>query len=160
MKSRMLSGIVVCVAIVSGAIILQARNAERSAQGPGVTSANAPAELSAALGEIVKIHERQLASVEAEYKAGQAGFAKVIDVKIGILKARNRLAQSRGESAKVIEGLRTILVLRENILDEIQTNYRGGRTNSDTLFAARLDVLEAKVELCEAVMRKTQMRSL
>ena len=152
MKVRMMTGIVVCVVIAYIAVVLQAGIEEPEGPDFTMTSASASIELKAALGNIVEIHEKQLAFVTRKYTTQIVGYMDVIDSEIELSKAKIRLAQNRGEIDKVISQLRNVIALREKPLRQIEREFRSNQASSEKLNEAKIDLLEAKVALYTAII--------
>ena len=152
MKVRVMTGIVVCAAIAYIAVVLQAGIEEPEGPDFTMTSASASIELKAALGNIVEIHEKQLAFVTRKYTAQAVGYMDVIDSEIELSKAKIRLAQNRGEIDKVISELRNVIALREKPLRQIEREFRSNQASSEELNEAKIDLLEAKVALYTAII--------
>jgi outer membrane protein TolC len=124
------------------------------AESPTLTSTNAKTELVATLGQIVEIRERQAVASEMLAEAGQATIVDVANAKSEVWRARVSLARSRGESDAVLTGLRRIVGIRENAWRQAKIDAEKGMISAKHVGTARLQILEARVDLCMAIIEK------
>jgi hypothetical protein len=124
------------------------------AKSTAVTPGNAETEMVTALEEMVGIRERQLASLKLLAGTGRVEAAAVDDATVELWRAKNRLAEARRQPDVVIEGLREILAIREEAWRRIQPVFQAGRVGGPAMEAARLQVLEARIDLCRATVQR------
>ena len=124
------------------------------AESPDPTSANAETELVAALEQIVEIRERQATSSELLAEAGHASIGDVANAMVEVWRARVRLARSRGESDAVLNGLRRIIGIREDTWRQTKIDVQKSSASPTHVWAAELQMLEARVDLCTAILEK------
>lgn len=122
-------------------------------ESPIVAPANAETELIAALEQVVGMRERQLASLKLLAQSGRANADSVDDATVGLWHAKNRLAEVRRQPDAVIDGLRRILAIKEEAYRRLRLKSEAGRIGPSDLEAIRMQMLDARVGLCRAVIQ-------
>ncbi len=153
MKTSLVYTGLLCLGAACAVIVCRANAEEPPAESPVPTSANAETELVAALEQIVEIRQRQVPS-ELAVGMGQSSFSDVADAKVEVWRARVRLAKNRGESDAVFNGLRRIIGLREDVWRDKRKEVQAGIVSAADMEAAKLPILEARVDLCTAILEK------
>ena len=154
MKTSLVCTGLLCLGAACTVIVCRAMAEGPQAESPAPTSANAEAELVAALEQIVEIRERLATSLEMAAEAGRASIGDAADAKSEVWRARVSLARSRGESDAVLNGLRRIVGIREDAWRQMKIDVEKGMSSAEHVDTGRLQILEAQVDLCTAIIEK------
>ncbi|HUT03412.1 MAG TPA: hypothetical protein VM163_05930 [bacterium] len=156
MRAHLTSRALLAVVVFWSVAVWPTRAGDPEVESPVVTPANAETEMITALEQVVGVRERQLASLELLAQAGRASADTVDGATVDLWRARNRLAEARRQPDAVIEGLRKILAIKEETHRRLLLRSEAGRIGPSDLEVARLQALDARVDLCRAVMQTSR----
>ena len=153
MKTGMIAKFVCTVTLFWSPAVCPASAENDDVDGPIVTPENAAKEMIAALEEIVSTRESQLASLKLLVESGRADSIVLADSTVELWRARNGLAEARQQPKALIEGLRQILIARQQAFLHLRQMNEAGRTGDSELEAAKLRMLQSRVDLCQATLQ-------
>ena len=148
MRTDTIAKFLVSVTLFWSPAVWPANAEDGDLKSPIITGDNAEREMIAALEKMVGIRERQLASLKHLAESGRDEGAAMDDATVELWRAKNRLAEARRQPEALVDGLRQILAIREAAWRRLRLVVDAGRTDLSSLEAARLQVLQARVDLC------------